>query len=216
MIDIHIHNALAQVRELKMRVLNAQRFTGYSGRFRALGGTIALFAPFVMSADWYPRTITAHLAGWGFVLLCAVLSNYSALLYWFLFHPEPERDIRRLMPAIDTLPPLMVGGILTGVLILNKQYDLLFGTWMCLFGLANLSSRRVLPKALWPLGLFYITCGFICFLVPWIKITNPWPMGIIFGFGEWVGGFIFYKNRISNATVVSSQNSKGGGYEQSQ
>ncbi len=213
MIDIHIHNALAQVRELKMWVLNAQRFTGYSGRFRALGGTIALFAPFLMSANWYPKTTVAHLAGWGFVFLCAVLSNFLALLYWFLFHSEPKRDLRRLMPTIDVLPPLIVGGILTGALILNKQYDLLFGTWMCLFGLANLSSRRTLPKALWPLGFFYIVCGIICFLVPWIKLTNPWPMGIVFGLGEWVGGFIFYQNRISNDTVISSLNSQGGIYE---
>ena len=35
MIAAHIHDALAQVRELKLRVLNAQRFTGYSGRGRA-------------------------------------------------------------------------------------------------------------------------------------------------------------------------------------
>ncbi len=213
MIATHIHDALAQVRELKMRVLNAQQFTGYSGRFRALGGTIALFAPFLMSANWYPRTTVAHIAGWGFVFLCAVLSNFSALLYWFLFHPEPERDLRRLMPTIDVLPPLIVGGILTGVLILNKQYDLLFGTWMCLFGLANLSSRQTLPKTLWPLGLFYIACGIICFLVPWIKITNPWPMGIVFGVGELVGGFIFYQNRISHATDNSFLNSQGNSNE---
>ncbi|MCP4257028.1 MAG: hypothetical protein GY774_05820 [Planctomycetes bacterium] len=213
MIATHIHDALAQVRELKMRVLNAQQFTGYSGRFRALGGTVALFAPFLMSAKWYPRTTSAHLAGWGFVFLCAVLSNFSALLYWFLFHPEPKRDLRRLMPTIDVLPPLVVGGILTGVLILNKQYDLLFGTWMCLFGLANLSSRQTLPKTLWPLGLFYIACGIICFLVPWVKLINPWPMGIVFGVGELVGGFIFYKNRISHATDNSFLNSQGNSNE---
>lgn len=213
MIDVHIHDALAQVRELKLCVLNAQRFTGYSGRSRALGGTIALFAPFIMSADWYPRTISAHIAGWGLVFLCAVFSNFSALLYWFLFHPEPERDLRKLIPTIDILPPLTVGGILTGVIILNEQYDLLFGTWMCLFGLVNLSSRRALPRALWPLGLFYIACGVICFSVPWIKLTNPWPMGIVFGLGEWIGGFIFYQNRISNTTASISPFSQGGAYE---
>jgi hypothetical protein len=214
MIAAHIHDALAQVRELKMRVLNAQQFTGYSGRSRALGGTIALFAPFVMSATWYPQTTVAHLTGWGFVFLCAVLANYSALLYWFLFHPEPERDIRRLTPTIDALPPLIVGGILTGALIFNEQYDLLFGTWMCLYGLANLSSRRTLSKAVWPLGLFYIACGTLCLLlIPWTKLTNPWPMGIVFGVGEWIGGFIFHHNRIAHATVIDFLSSQGETYE---
>ncbi len=85
MIAAHIHHALAQVQELRMRVLNSQKFTGYSGRCRALGGTIALFAPLVMGASWYPNSTTTHLWGWGVVLLCALLVNYSAVLYWFLF-----------------------------------------------------------------------------------------------------------------------------------
>ena len=202
MIATHIHDALAQVRELKLRVLNAQQFTGYSGRSRALSGGIALLAPFLMTANWYPQTTFAHLAGWAFVFLCAVFANYSALLYWFLFHSEPERDIRRLMPTIDALPPLMVGGILTGTLILNRHYDLLFGAWMCLYGLANLSAGKTLPKALWPLGFYYIACGTICLWIPWIEFTDPWPMGIVFGVGELIGGYIFHQNRISDATLT--------------
>ena len=213
MIAAHIHDALAQVRELKMRVLNAQQFTGYSGCSRALGGTIAILAALLMSAKWYPQTAFAHLAGWGFVFLCAVLSNYSALLYWFLFHPEPERDIRRLIPTVDALPSLIVGGILTSSLIVSKQYDLLFGTWMCLFGLTNLSCRRTLPRALWPLGFFYIACGTICLLLPWINITNPRPMGIVFGVGELIGGYIFHQNRISHATTKSFSSSQGQAHE---
>ncbi|HEC03887.1 MAG TPA: hypothetical protein ENI81_10165 [Phycisphaerales bacterium] len=213
MIAAHIHDALAQVRELKMRVLNAQQFTGYSGRVRALGGAIALLAAFLMSANWYPRTTIAHLSGWGLVFLCAVLSNYSALLYWFLFHPESERDIRRLVPTIDALPPLAMGGILTGALILNRQYDMLFGMWMCLYGLANMSCRRTLPKALWPLGIFYVVCGTVCLCAPGITLTNPWPMGIVLGAGELVGGFIFHRNRISHGTVTDLPHSQEGSYE---
>ena len=201
MIAAHIHDALAQVRELKIRVLNAQRFTGYSGISRAMGGFIVLFAAFQMSAGWYPATVIAHIVGWGIVFLCAVLLNYSALLHWFLFHPETERNIRKLIPTVDALPSLMVGGILTGALIFNRQSDMLFGMWMCLFGLTNLSCRRTLPKALWPLGFCYIACGIICLFLPGIKITNPWPMGLVFGVGELVGGYIFHKNRISHTTT---------------
>jgi len=203
MIASHIHHALAQVRELKMRVLNAQRFQGYSGRCRAVGGTVALFAPLIMSARWYPQTATAHLAGWGIVFLCAMLANYSAVLHWFLFQPNVERDVRRLMPTVDALPSLAVGGILTGALVLNGQYDLLFGTWMCLYGMTNLSARHTLPRALWPLGLFYIGCGAVCLLTQLGSLANPWPMGLVFGLGEWVGGFIFFRSRVSNATLRS-------------
>lgn len=213
MIAAHIHDALAQVRELKIRVLNAQHFTGYSGRFRALGGIAALLAPFAMSTRWYPATDDAHVAGWGAVFLLAVLSNYSALLYWFLCHPESQRDVRRLMPTLDAIPPLLVGGILTGALLLNEQYDLLFGTWMCLYGVANLSAGKTLPKALWGLGSFYILCGTVCLLAIPVDVTNPWPMGMVFGIGEVTGGYIFHRNRVSHAAAGTFVDSQGQGHE---
>jgi hypothetical protein len=138
------------------------------------------------------------------VFALSVLANYSALLYWFLFHPDVKRDVRRLMPTVDAIPSLIVGGVLTLALILRGNYDALFGTWMCLFGLTNLSSRHVLPRALWPLGFFYIGCGTICLLLPAVSFTNPWPMGIIFGIGEWIGGFIFHYNRIPDSPSFGS------------
>jgi hypothetical protein len=202
MIVTHIHQALAQVQELKMRVLNAQRFTGYSGRARILSGTLALLAAFLMGADGCPRTPTAHLIGWGSVLAVAVVANYLALFHWFLFNPDARRDVRRLIPAVYALPPLAVGGILSIALILHGAYDVLFGTWMCLFGLANLSSRQVLPKTMWPLGLFYIGSGVICLFWPSLPFTNPWPMGVVFGIGEWAGGLIFHYHRMPDASLT--------------
>ena len=202
MIAAHIHDALAQVRELKRRVLSTQRFTGYSGRGRAVGGTIALLAPFVLSAAWYPQTPAAHLAGWAVVCGGALLANYSPLLHWFLFHPDVKRNPRKLMPTVHALPSLAVGGILSAALVLRGQYDLLFGVWMCLFGLTNLSAGQTLPTAMRPLGFFYMACGTVCLLAPQVSFTHPWPMALVFGVGEWIGGFIFYRNRVPAATVV--------------
>lgn len=42
MIANHIHDALAQVRELQKNILDKQRFKGYSGRARAIAGSVAL------------------------------------------------------------------------------------------------------------------------------------------------------------------------------
>ncbi len=80
MIATHIHLALAQIRELKVQVLSAQHFTGYSGQCRAAGGTAALAAPLVMSANGYPQTEIAHLIGWGIVLAFALFANDAALV----------------------------------------------------------------------------------------------------------------------------------------
>ncbi|RJQ53173.1 MAG: hypothetical protein C4521_07840 [Actinobacteria bacterium] len=197
-----MQDALKQVRELKRQAVRGQRFTGYSGRVRAVAGVFALLGAVAMSLPSYPRTPRAHLIGWSVVLAAALIVNYSALLHWFLFHPDAKRDLQRLMPTVDALPPLLVGAVLSAVFILEGRFELLFGTWMSLYGLANLSSRRVLPRAIWPVGAYYIIAGAIClFLAP--AFTNPWPLGLVFFFGEWAGGMVFHRNRVADAPMSS-------------
>lgn len=197
----HIHQALDQVRELKHQVLEKQRFKGYSGRARAISGTLALLTAAVLASPQYPRTVAAHLTAWGALFVVCGLLNYGAVCYWFLTDPHANRNLRRLKPALDGLPPLLVGGLISWLLIDHGLTDRLFGVWMCLFGLANVSSRHVLPKLIGALGLYYVACGAICLLVPQVTLLQPWPMGLVFFFGEWAGGIIFHYDRATNLSL---------------
>ena len=204
----NVHDALQQIREIKVALIAGEKFTGYSGRTRAVAGTLTLLGTLVMSRPFFPEEAEAHLAGWSLVGLAALIANYSALLHWFFFHPNASRDWRRLVPAAEGLPPIFVGGVLSVVLVFHGMTDLLFGTWMCLFGLTNLSSRRVLPRGSWSLGLFYISCGTGCLLLP-ISFTNPWPMGIVFFIGELLGGYMFHIHRLPEWRMKSEQTKWG-------
>lgn len=188
----HVRSALAQVLELQQKVIERQRFKGFSGPTRAMSGTLALFAAAIMSAPFYPATSRAHLIGWGLVFVLSLFVNGIALLYWFFFDPMVRRDFRRLMPLLDVIPPLFVGGMLTLTVLLHDRYDYLFGIWMCMFGLANLASRYVLPRTICLVGLFYVLCGGVWLLAPHLSFLNPWPMGIVFFAGEWAGGMILH------------------------
>lgn len=192
MIANHIHHALAQVQALQSKILDKQRFKGYSGRARALSGCVALLASSIMAADFFPQRPFAHFQGWAVVFILAITLNHGALMYWFFFDESVQRDIRKLRPIFDVIPPIAVGGVLTLAFFYHKDYDYLFGTWMCLFGLANIASRHVLPRQICLLGLFYIVCGMFLLINSGIKFTNPWPMGIVFFMGEWAGGFILH------------------------
>lgn len=192
MIANHIHDALIQVQELKHKILEKQRFKGYSGRARALSGTLALAAAAALSFAAVPRTTSAHLAAWSVVFLLSVLLNFGAITYWFLFDPQAGRNPRRLRPVTDVLPPLLVGGILTLVLLLRGNYDDLSGTWMCLYGLANLAGRHALPRRILWIGVYYIAAGAAVLLLLNHSFLNPWPMGIVFFIGEWAGGTILH------------------------
>ncbi|MCA1808535.1 MAG: hypothetical protein ABR497_03925 [Kiritimatiellia bacterium] len=41
-------------------------------------------------------------------------------------------------------------------------------------------------------------CGSYCLLSPCTSFVNPWPMGLVFGFGEMAGGFILCHNRLED------------------
>jgi hypothetical protein len=155
-------------------------------------GAGALASPLV------PREPLAHLLGWGIVLGLGLLCNYAALAYWFWRDADVRRNPARLKPAIDAIPALAVGAAFSLAAIFRLQYDLLFGIWMSLYGLAQVAYRRALPRGIYYVGLGYLACGAFCLLSPDISFTNPWPMGLVFLVGEWLGGGILYLHKRRN------------------
>jgi len=187
-----IDDALSQVRLMQDLVATKRRFQGYSGLARVLSGTLALLASMVMASSRVDDTPMAHLIGWGVVLFLGIIFNYAALGYWFLFNEHVRRNPVMLKPAVDALPALAVGAALSLALILRGEYDLLFGAWMTLYGLAQVAYRQSLPSGIYAVGVGYVLCGMYCLVSPYVTFTNPWPMGIVFLAGEWTGGIILY------------------------
>lgn len=199
MIASHIHDALAQVQVLQQKILERQRFRGYSGQARLSAGSLALLGAACMASSAMPPTPRAHLLGWGLVFVAAVCINYGSLLYWFVTAQGLDREIRTLRPTLDVFPPLIVGGLLTLVMVRHGHYAYLFGIWMSLFGLANCASRHVLPPHMSLVGGFYIASGALCLCTPAGDFLNPWPMGLVFGVGEWAGGLLMVYDQPTSA-----------------
>jgi hypothetical protein len=204
MIANHIHDALAQVRKLQEYILEKRLFKGYSGPARMAGGVVALAGAFVMGSGFLPSRTLVHLAGWGVVLSMALIVNYAGLVWWFLFSPQAKRELTRAMPVVDAIPALAVGAIFSLAMILGRHYELLFGTWMCLYGLAHVSYRMSLPIANYIVGIFYIACGTIC-LLKQVPLTNPWPMGLVFFVGEVSGGLVLHRSNHSAEKEKSNE-----------
>ncbi len=163
-----------------------RQFRGYSGRARLFGGGLALACAVVLATHAVPPK--AHFRAWLIVLAMALAANYGALALWFCSREGAGRDRAALRPAADALAPLLLGGLLTFVLARAGAYDLLFGTWMCCYGLAHLPYRQTLPRLNFLVGLGYLTTGAACLLVPGLGLLNPWPMGVVFFIGETTGG----------------------------
>ena len=193
MSTVSIFEAIADVRELRTRILDKQIFRGYSGWTRITGGVLAILAAFMFSQSWYPQETWAHLWGWGSVCAVSAFINFAAVLHW--------RSVRghnacAVLPLLDLVAPFVVGGLISVALVSRQQYDLLFSIWMWVFGIMNISSRHAMPRSMSYLGWFYIACGTIqYFLIPNISLFDPWFMGVTFFIGELSGGLIFIRLR---------------------
>ncbi len=191
----HIHQALAQIEELRRTILGNTRFTGFSGGARISGGLLCPFAALLFQSPSFPASPSWQALGWGGVCAAAVALNVGALAWWFLFSPECGRDIRKLAPAVDIVPPLLVGGALSAALMAHSAHNLLFGVLMSLYGIVNLAPRRALPRLMACVGLFYLCAGVACLLLPGVRVENPWPMALVFLVGETVGGLILISTK---------------------
>ncbi len=201
MVANHIHDALSQVHRLQALILEKRKFKGYSGTARMISGMVTLAGSVLMSCSVYPKTVLAHLGGWLVVLGIACVLNYGALILWIVQLPNDERKLIRVRPVFDAFPALVTGGILSLALLLRGYPDLLFGTWMCLYGLAHTSCRADLPRENWFLGIYYVLCGAFFMLWQGASFFNPWPMGIIFLVGEMAGGIIFHRHKYAELEV---------------
>jgi hypothetical protein len=150
-------------------------------------GGLALLATGALSFARIPANPMSHLIGWGIVLACALLINYGAVVWWFISHPDVRRQPALLKPALDAIPALAAGGVLTIALVTHQQFDLLFGSWMLMYGLAQTTYRSALPRGVYWTGLVYMACGTLLLLKP-IPFIQPWPMGVVFFLGELAGG----------------------------
>jgi len=191
----HVHQALAQVRLMRRYVIEKQRFKGYSGRARALSGCVALMASFWLSQR--PGRAGGYaLAVWLAVALAGAAINFGAVLFWFLSDTAADRQARRLKPAIEVLPALAAGAVITAAFWRDGAFDYIVPVWMIIFGIANLASRHVLPREIAWIGLYYMASGTaLLLLYPRAGLSNPWPMGIVFFVGEWLGGLVIFFDR---------------------
>jgi hypothetical protein len=185
-----VEEAIKNVRELKLRIIDHQLFKGFSGTARILSGVAALLAAIVMANAAYPKTVTHILAGWGVLCTLAVFLNAGAMLGRFLSTRQGLTDWTRLRPILNILPPFLLAAFLSLQFVLHDMHASLYGMWMGMFGLMHLAARHTLPQANAYIGWFFLGAGMYFLLHPPL-FTNPWPMGVVFFIGEVVGGIIF-------------------------
>ena len=65
------------------------------------------------------------------------------------------------------------------------------GMWSMLFGLGVFASRRLLPKATFLVGGFYLLAGLFMISIRYAALA-AWPMGATFGTGQIAAAGLLY------------------------
>jgi len=105
-----------------------------------------------------------------------------------------------LQSAVEQfLPAIVAGGLLTVALLRVAPSSLwmLPGLWQIVFSLGVFASCRFLPRPMFLVGVWYLSCGLGSLaLVPSELRLSPWVMGVPFGVGQLMVARFLNRNRM--------------------
>lgn len=195
---MELREALTQISEIRAQMARTETFRGYRALPVAFSGLLAL-ATAGFQAIWLTEPtgrLGEYLALWvGAAVVSAVACGSEMVLRARLASTRWSREITWL--AIEQfLPCLAAGGLVTVVLVRFAPETLwmLPGLWQVLFSLGIFASCRLLPRATFGVGVFYLGAGLASLaLARGDAALSPWVMGLPFGAGQLLTALVLYR-----------------------
>jgi hypothetical protein len=184
-----LHRAMAEIEAIRGQVARVTQFRGYGPMTLAATGALAVIAAITQAAligdpTHQPSTYLKLWVG-------------TAALSLMLISVETASRVRRVhstlsLPMLrsageEFLPAIVAGLLLTVVIARDSANNLwmLPGLWQVIFSLGVFSSCRLLPRPMFAVGLWYLSCGLVLLARGNGEYAlSPWTMGIPFGVGQ--------------------------------
>jgi hypothetical protein len=192
-----LQKALADIDAIKRQVARGTQFRGYGPATIALTGVLAVIAA-AIQALWLDNPgdhVTEYLTLWiGTAAVSTALIGAETITRSRRLHSDLADDM--IHSAIEQLLPVGVAGALLTFVLLRFAPESLWilpGLWQILFSLGIVASCRVLPRALFAAGAWYLSSGLICIAIAASGYAwSPWLMGLPFGIGQLMMAAILY------------------------
>jgi hypothetical protein len=184
-----LRKALAEIEAIREQVARATQFRGYGPVTLAGTGVLAAISAAAQAA-WVndPRHHPA-----AYLTLWVATAALSLILISVETISRARRAHSALAPTMlrsageEFFPAIVAGLMLTVVIARDSPQSvwLLPGLWQVIFSLGVFSSCRFLPRPMFAVGLWYLTCGLILLAHgDGESALSPWAMGIPFGIGQ--------------------------------
>lgn len=192
---MQLDKALSQISEIHAQVLKAEVFRGYRAVTMSLTGAVAVAAAWLQAFFVQPATGFEFAIYWVGVALACALICAADICWGSLRHGSRLQAWRTVLVVAQSVPALLVGSIITGVLMQRPGFEpLLPGLWSLTFALGIWSARPYLPKAIGIVALFYGLAGTWLLAQSGAAVPAPWGMGVTFGFGQAALALVLYVN----------------------
>lgn len=194
---MQLHEALDQIAEIRTHLARTETFRGYRSLTVGASGLLAFVAGAVQQS-WIgdgAENIEVYLLLW---VAVAVVSLVLTGVELYSRHRATDCSASRHLTwlAIEQFAPCLLAGAISTYVISYSSLDniqMLPGLWSTLFGLGILASYRLLPRATFWSGAFYLVAGGVNF---WLGSQHlaleAWVMPATFGAGQILAAAILY------------------------
>ncbi len=195
MVPQDVSNALEQIAQIHQHLDRTQTCRDLKALPHAASGVWGIAA-----AALQVRLIGSAPSGMQFVLywlVVAVLAGItasSATALLVMKAPADQRRRTRLLLA-QFAPAVGAGALITAAFFpfTTPAWHYLPGIWAICYGLGIFAMRVLLPRLVGWAALFYVAAGtFVLMSISQGAAVSPWMMGIPFGMGQLLFGFILY------------------------
>jgi hypothetical protein len=194
-----LDKALADITAIRSQLARGTEFRGYGPVTVAMTGLLAFLAAGVQ-ALWLPHPASNPFY---YVMLWVA----TAVISIFLIGSEMVARSRRVHSGLademihaateQFIPAGIAGALVTFVLyrFAPETLWMLPGLWQIIFSLGVLASCRSLPRAMFAVGIWYLTMGLAMLaFANGARAFAPWAMALPFGVGQLLMAGILYRS----------------------
>jgi hypothetical protein len=195
---MRLTDALAQIDDIRRHLSRTVVFRGARAGTCLATAVIAVMAAVVQQV-FVPdplRDLDHYLLIWGLAAAGGILLATVEIAFRSWRNDDGAQRRLTLEFVEQFAPCLVAGALLTWAIFYAPKFpvQLLPGLWMILFAMGVFSVRRVLPRQVTIVGMFYLLCGLAAVAGPESRdaALHPWAMGAAFGLGQSLLAGILY------------------------
>ena len=200
---MEVSRAMADLEEVRTRLVAVQRFRGLSGGAAFASGVAAIVSG-VIQATSVPTPATPaegvrYVTIWIACLACSLAVNYGAIVLWLARHWSVRSRVELKTVGMTILPSVVAGGLFTAAFIARGELGLLPGMWCLCYALGLIASRAMAPPGIGWIAALFAAGGAALLFAPGSNALAWWVMPVTFGIGQIVIGVLVSRDAMEAA-----------------